>query len=527
MLPVGAPVITQRRNDLDALRSFAMVLGIVVHASMAFCPVPWIVHDAHSSDVLPIVLVAIHGFRMPLFFLLSGYFTMLVYRRRGLGSLLHQRFTRIALPLLAALVTIVPLDRAIADRAFRTARPEPRVAEVLAGDVAAVRARLAAGAAPEDRDRIHRRTLLSWADCSNHAPVIDVILDAGADPNARGTFGDSPLHEAIALGRGDAVAALLARGANPDVANRSGRTPRAMLIPSADIIAFLFPMIGLPVTDADEVAWGRVRARELLGDGPATVAGPFDEAVLAYWSVLGSERCRVRLGGTVLHLFDTNVFDHLWFLWFLCWLVAAFALLAAAGWLPTGRWRWWLVPLSCLPQAFMGQFMSGASGPDTSLGILPQPHLLAFYGCFFFFGVATFAADGLGTPLGRRWPILLPVALALGVASLVTIGLRPAATVLQPAFAWTMSLGLIGLFRRLVPQPNATAAWLADAAYWMYLVHVPLVLVAQLAMRDWPLAAEVKFALILCGVTALLLVSYRWCVRPTVIGRLLNGPRPC
>lgn len=124
-MPAGAPPITQRRNDLDALRSFAMVLGLVVHASLAFFPIPWIVHDTRPSGVLPIVFVVIHGFRMPLFFLLSGYFTMLVYRRRGLGSLLHQRVLRIAIPLLLALVTIVPLDRAIERHAFRTVRPEP------------------------------------------------------------------------------------------------------------------------------------------------------------------------------------------------------------------------------------------------------------------------------------------------------------------------------------------------------------------------------------------------------------------
>lgn len=526
-MPAGAPPITQRRNDLDALRSFAMVLGLVVHASLAFFPIPWIVHDTRPSGVLPIVFVVIHGFRMPLFFLLSGYFTMLVYRRRGLGSLLHQRVLRIAIPLLLALVTIVPLDRAIERHAFRTVRPEPWVADILAGDADAVRARLATGVDPDDRDRIYRRTLLSWADCSNHAAVVAAILDAGADPNARGMFGDSPLHEVVALGRDEATAVLLARGADPGIVNRSGRAPRAMMIPSPDMIAYLAPMIGLPVMDGDEIARGRERIRELLGDEPTTVAGRFDEAVLAYWRFLGSDRFRLRVAGTAFHLVDTNVFDHLWFLWFLCWLVAVFALFAVAGLTPTGRWRWWLVPLSCVPQAFMGQFMSGASGPDTSFGVLPQPHLLLYYGCFFFFGAATYAAEGLDTPLGRRWPILLPLAAVLGVASLVTIGLRPAATVIQPAFAWTMSLALIGLFRWLVPRPNATAAWLADAAYWMYLVHVPLVLLAQLAVREWPLAGEVKFVLILAAVTAALLASYRWCVRHTFVGTLLNGPRPC
>ena len=80
---------------------------------------------------------------MPLFFLLSGYCTMLVVRRRGLGSLLRQRFARIFVPLVLALVTIVPLDRAIERHAVRTIRPEPSVAGILAGDAEAVWARLA------------------------------------------------------------------------------------------------------------------------------------------------------------------------------------------------------------------------------------------------------------------------------------------------------------------------------------------------------------------------------------------------
>jgi peptidoglycan/LPS O-acetylase OafA/YrhL len=88
-----------------------------------------------------------------------------------------------------------------------------------------------------------------------------------------------------------------------------------------------------------------------------------------------------------------------------------------------------------------------------------------------------------------------------------------------------MALGLIGLFHRFFAEPRPAMTWLADASYWMYLVHVPLVMVAQLLVRQWPLLAEVKFVLILAAVTLLLLVSYRWCVRYTPIGSLLNGPR--
>jgi peptidoglycan/LPS O-acetylase OafA/YrhL len=517
--------MTQRRNDLDALRSFAMALGIAVHASLAFFQAPWPVHDTRPSGLLPLMFLAIHGFRMPLFFLLSGYFTMLVYRRRGLESLLAQRFARIAVPLALALATIGPLDGFLERSAIHSFRPEPAIAELLAGDADAVRRRFAAEADAEGRDPVFRRRMLTWAACSNHPAVVAAVLDAGADVNARGGLGDTTLHEAVVYGRDAAVAVLLDRGADPGIANRSGRTPVAMALLSPHLAAGYAPLLGLPPLEAEEIARGRSRIRERLGDLPPTIAGPLDRAVLAYWQLLGSDRFQVRLGSASFHLVDTNIFGHLWFLWFLCWLVAAFAVLARCNLLPTGRHRWWLVPLSLVPQAFMGQSLSGSFGPDTSFGLLPMPHLLLFYGCFYFFGAETFEAEGVTTRLGERWRLLLPAAVVIFVAGLVTIGLRPAATALQPAYAWAMSLGLIGLFHRFFPHPSARVAWLADASYWMYLAHVPLVLAAQMTVRDWPLPGGVKFLLILTAVTAILLISYAWCVRPTIIGRILNGPR--
>ena len=98
-----------RRHDLDALRAFAMLLGISLHASLSFFPAPWPVQDSRQSSGFAIFMDAIHGFRMPLFFLLSGYFTMMMYRSRGLSSLLRQRALRILFPCLVGVFTVVPL----------------------------------------------------------------------------------------------------------------------------------------------------------------------------------------------------------------------------------------------------------------------------------------------------------------------------------------------------------------------------------------------------------------------------------
>jgi len=173
----------------------------------------------------------------------------------------------------------------------------------------------------------------------------------------------------------------------------------------------------------------------------------------------------------------------------------------------------------------MGMSLAGCYGPDSSLGLLPLPHVFGYYACFYFFGVATFAAEDIDMRLGRHWKLLLPAAALLFAAGIATMNDRTLATVLQPAYAWTMSLGLIGLCSRLFPHPRPAVSWLADASYWLYLVHVPLVIMAQVIVRPWPLPAGVKFIVVVATVTPLLLASYRWCVRYTAIGRMLNGPR--
>lgn len=520
--------MAQRRTDLDALRSFAMLLGILLHASLSFFAFPWPVHDTERSDLLPLVFLAVHGFRMPLFFLLSGYFTMLVYERRGLKSLLEQRFTRIFLPLVIATATIVPLDAALKRFAWRTIPPAPAVAEILTGDEAAVRHRLAAPGAVASRDAFYKYTPLGWATMHGDPAIVAAVLDAGADANERDGSGNTPLHMVAFFGREAAGRVLLERGADPLAKNVVGRLPAALMALSADFAAECAPLVGLDALDVDDVLQGRDRLRDILSTGPnaqGTLGGPLDRMTLGWSRILSPEWLRLRIGSSSLHLVESNIFDHLWFLWFLCWFAVIFALLAVTGLLPSGRGRWWFVAISCLPQAVMGASLAGLYGADPSFGLLPLPHVLAYYACFFFFGVATFAAEGIDMRLGRHWPLLLPAAALLFAAGLATMNDRTFATVLQPAYAWTMSLSLIGLFCWLFQQPRPAVSWLADASYWMYLVHVPLVIVAQLLVRPWPLPAGVKFLVILATVTPLLLVSYRFGVRYTAIGSLLNGPR--
>ena len=102
---------------------------------------------------------------------------------------------------------------------------------------------------------------------------------------------------------------------------------------------------------------------------------------------------------------------------------------------------------------------------------------------------------------------------------------RPLTVALQAIYPWMMSFAFMGLFRTLFTRESSTIQYLSDSSYWLYLAHVPLIIGLQWLMRDWPLFAAVKFALICLVVTGFLLWLYRTIVRYTWVGKLLNGPR--
>jgi hypothetical protein len=90
---------------------------------------------------------------------------------------------------------------------------------------------------------------------------------------------------------------------------------------------------------------------------------------------------------------------------------------------------------------------------------------------------------------------------------------------------WASSLALIGLSLRFLSGFSPVRRYIADASYWLYLIHLPIVMVLQIlvAQLDW--AWPLKFAVILGVGFPLMFASYELLVRHSFIGWLLNGKR--
>lgn len=528
-----------RRHDLDALRAIAMLLGIVLHAALSFAPIPWTVQDSQQSSFYYVMFACIHGFRMPLFFMLSGFFTAMLWRKRGLASLIKHRFKRIFLPLVIGCLTIVPAMWVVS---YIVSRPSPGSSEssplfaaVVAGDIELVRSELQnpnnginaldsnSGASP-----------LCTAVFLGRSEMVELLVASQADVNLPNRTLSTPLHIAVFMGRSKEAALLLGAGADVNARDGNQFTPKDLLKTDFGTTNYIASSLGVPVGEEALLA-GRKEIAELLNES----------------EYLGSEANAgqaLNLEGLKGLLFQLPVFMHLWFLWFLCWLVAAFlpytliARVVRIEKLPS----WfvcspisllWLIPLTMLPQSFMAP---ASFGPDSSVGLIPIPSVLIYYAVFFFFGAVYWDMDDYAGQLGRWWYISLPVALlivfpvALDLVS-GTFGIIPkleeessnalVGSFLQATFAWLMTFGSIGLSRRLLSRESPTLRYISDSSYWLYLIHLPLVILAQWLVRDLQIPAFLKFSAITIVISAFLLVTYQYGVRYTAIGRLLNGPR--
>jgi glucan biosynthesis protein C len=91
-----------RYHGLDALRGFAMLLGIVLHGALPYMGLPNEVwpSDKGSSPITNIIFEFIHIWRMPVFFVLAGFFASLVIDRYSWSYWWDNRLKRILLPVI-------------------------------------------------------------------------------------------------------------------------------------------------------------------------------------------------------------------------------------------------------------------------------------------------------------------------------------------------------------------------------------------------------------------------------------------
>jgi peptidoglycan/LPS O-acetylase OafA/YrhL len=551
---VNDPGVAARRDDLDLVRSLAMLLGIALHAALAYIPGgAWMVSDEQVAP-LGMLVIGVHGFRMQLFFLLSGFFAAMLWQRRGLMGLVSQRSKRILLPLAIGCITILPLMMLVNSwamgrqnamvRSAETANGEARKesadlwAAAASGDLEALKKFAAAAPDVNAFDPVMGVTALGWTAIKDQPEAAAYLLSIGAKPSAIYKDGNTPLHTACFFGRAEVGELLLKAGADTTIVSAAGEKPVDSLRHDRNTTQYIANLVRTSI-DFEKIAAGRERLRVMLGGAPADAVkaeAPAQEAPA---------------NGLVARLQQQQFFQHLWFLWFLCIFTAGFAAVAIAiQSMPRLRlpavlfsMPWclvWVVPITAVLQQRMhvGSWPPGF-GPETSTGVIPLMPVLFYYAVFFAFGAMFFCIKGPQERLGRFWWLSMPLAFVLLPIMLVLAFMPPLAqgplanldtrrvlfNVVQAAYAWLMTLGVLGACEAYGGKVRPWVRYLSDSSYWLYLMHLPLVIFGQALLLSVPLPPGVKFVLLTGGVVVILLIAYHFLVRRTVIGVLLNGKR--
>ncbi|MCF3648944.1 acyltransferase family protein [Synoicihabitans lomoniglobus] len=245
---------------------------------------------------------------------------------------------------------------------------------------------------------------------------------------------------------------------------------------------------------------------------------------------------------------------HLWFLYYIV-LVTGLALIgravfgAVAG-VRSDRWKrgldagvaWlasspWGLPVLAAPTALALWHMShwGMDTPDKSL----QPHgpVLCIYGGFFCLGWLLDRQPAAMAALARLTPTrgLGAVVGLVGVLKLSDIQMDPghahhviAHYGFVAAYAllmWSLVSLTIGVFKKCCSRPRGWVRYVADSSYWMYLIHLPIVIWLQVAIAEVPIHWSFKLGIVSAATIAIALISYDLVVRSTFIGAVLNGRR--
>jgi glucan biosynthesis protein C len=237
----------------------------------------------------------------------------------------------------------------------------------------------------------------------------------------------------------------------------------------------------------------------------------------------------------------------LWFLWYL--LVLDGLAIVLYIWAPSLLTRVGTAMSSAISHPFVGIALLAiptalALWPEANWTadpgantFVPDPSVLAYYALFFGLGATLSAHRHLIAAADRdawRW-LACAVAAILPAAALFTLHNSPAygsrfevhavALLVYAVATWASLLALIGLASRYLNRPRPALRYLADSSYWIYLSHMPALVLLAAVVTTTTLGTAPQLGIVTIGSLAASLVTYALFVRYTPIGRVLNGLR--
>jgi hypothetical protein len=537
------PSESQRYDALDAVRATAMLLGVFYHSMLfggmfgggppgGFGP-PGAPGGQEGFNGSMMMQEWLHSFRMPLFFLISGFFCQMMLGKYGLWSYLVRRWWRIGMPLLIGIFTFVPLYK-FSESGFRGGPPMGRFGPPMTTDGA-------------------RRASTDLNDAASHS-TDDLPFDPANLPPPPPGFVPPPL-EAFDTNRDGTIDAEEWKIAVKELPPPpSGFGLARIDLPADQDDSTDDDRLKVAGTTAGNVAANTSIDRQIpVPKRPGmSFAGPGRNGPFGPPGAVSSW-----LFGSSARFFTLS---HLWFLWYLLVFASATPLAAKIlGWVvfwikPTTQntfagfiVRWQLAPLLLgllsfpfllMTRPFFGWTLGLASGigrgfPDFFWHLESD---MPFYFTFFVIGWWLHGRRDELPVVAAGWWFNLAIGL-LAHAAAMTLSHKYAS---QTTLAYYSELrlagyglyaigsaytawGFLGVFQRFANHPTAIGRYLADTALWVYLLHQALLFPFLAWLAPFKLVWWINASLASLLTSAAALLVFESLVRPTPLNRLF-GP---
>jgi surface polysaccharide O-acyltransferase-like enzyme len=94
---------------------------------------------------------------------------------------------------------------------------------------------------------------------------------------------------------------------------------------------------------------------------------------------------------------------------------------------------------------------------------------------------------------------------------------------LRSMIPWLLAIGILNIAIRFFQVHNGLSDYINDAAFPVYVLHMPIIIVLGLAVADWPTGILTKFLVIAAGTCLALYLLYDRLIRHTPALRVLFG----
>ena len=104
----------ERIHAFDSIRAVMMILGVFLHSAITYSYLEydgWPLYNSKEGHLFFDWLFGIiHIFRMPIFFIISGFFGALLFYKKSPSQMILNRIKRILLPFIVFIFILTPLN---------------------------------------------------------------------------------------------------------------------------------------------------------------------------------------------------------------------------------------------------------------------------------------------------------------------------------------------------------------------------------------------------------------------------------